>query len=568
MDNDQLARAMRKSFKKILSMSPTPVPTGLSERDIHAMSALGLVQAAPEPYRPVSAAEAKAMLEEISRSYSKQKLEGYLADAQNRVTEAIIKPFGLAKVLFEDKKGGNVTTEHNARKGVYANEADKYNPADYKTNDYRKAASEIKEKNISYSDALDDLAWDEPVSDDPSWVPDIFCENEANDYITDTYSGHDTLRKETDADHIISTESYHESGGFMQSKEKRRAFGSDSGNLAPTARSGNRSKGSNDIYDWQRSESPGGNGRSQKEVHGHDNRRVNPAVARASKSVEKHLPSDAEKVAYYSRKTAETGLQEGARMGLQQAMGAFLLELSRALWDELRDVLATGICTQPDQSLMSGIVARLRHTGERVLSKWKSIINAFKDGAISGFLSNLVTVVINMFMTTAKNAVRVIREGFMSLVQGVKFALFPPDGFTREEAFHEAGKLVIGGVAVGLGIMAEEGVTKGIALIPVIGPMIKPFADTIAPVLVGIAVGLGTSFLCYLWDKLDLFHAEEKRRHEFIIQMLDKEQQKATTLADAAVTERNGLAEECDRLIADIEAMDKEFWESTQAALT
>lgn len=552
MDNKQLSAAMRKSFQRLSAVTMPTDTHRLSEEDIKAIVLFGLTAPNIEPYHPVSEEEAKLMLEEVSASYSKYKMDGYLEDAQHKVMEAIIRPFGLAKVLFEDKEGGNVTTIHNAnrKKPIYAEKSDEYNAADYRTHEYNKTARAIKENNTISPDELSD----------PSWTPDSLSKHSDDDYVLDRLSGKEIHPDQADVDHSIATEAYHKNGGFMQSKEQRRAFGADEGNLALTNKSGNRSMGSKDKKDWQPKEATDGSGKNNKEVHGQDNRRVNAALARGKATAEKHLPTNSEKMKYYSSKISKTGLKEGSKMGLQQAMGAFLMELSRAMWDEIRDVLASGVHTESNQSLLRAILERLKHVGSRVLSKWKEIAVAFKDGAISGFISNLVTVVINMFMTTAKNAVRMIREGFMSLVRGVKFILHPPEGFTKQEAFHEAGKLIIGGIAVGLGVLAEEAVTKGIALIPVIGPLIKPFADFIAPVLVGIAVGLGTSFLCYLWDKLDLFGAEEYRRHKFIIETLDKYQKESTVTADLAVAERNRLSAECDDLITAIEEIDKEFW--------
>lgn len=555
MDSRQLSVAMRNSFQRLSAVSMSTETKRLSDSDIRAIALFGLVTPNLEPYRPVNAEEARLMLEEVSASYSRRKINGYLEDGHNKVMEAIIRPFGLAKVIFEDKDGGNVTTIHNAKNDVYANKSDEYDSTDYRTHEYRKTSNAIKENNTINPDELDD----------PSWTPDSFSEKSANDYLVDGYSGNEIHPDQADIDHVISAEAYHKNGGFMQSKVQKRSFGADPDNLTPTHKSGNRSKGSKEMDEWQQKECVDGSGRTNKKVYAHDNRKVNPAVSGGKVTAEKHLPTDTEKVLYYSNKIAHSGLNEGAKMGLQQAMGAFLLELSRAMWDEIRDVLSSGLYTETNQSLFRAIVERLKHVGTRILSKWKEFVVAFKEGAISGFISNLITVVINMFMTSAKNAVRMIREGFMSLVRGFKFILFPPEGFTKQEAFHEAGKLVIGGITVGLGILAEESVINSIALIPVIGPLIKPFADSIAPVLVGIAVGLGTSFLCYLWDKLDLFGAEEDRRHKFIIDTLDKYQKESTAAADLVVGERNRLSLECDDMIAAIEKIDQEFWALARA---
>jgi len=551
--NDKQRATMRNSFKRMAGVSQPVFNARLSEDDIKILAVMGFTDPTVEPYRPVSSDEARGLLEEVASTYSRSKVDNYLEDAQNRVMEAIIRPFGLAKVLFEDKDGGNVTTIHNAQQKIYSRKEDKYAAGDYRTSKFKNVAKEIVEDNT--------------VDDGIHFMeqPHDYFEESLDDYTTDAYNGNDIHPNIADVDHVIAAEKFHRDGGYMLSKERRRDFGADRGNLAITNRSGNRSMGSTAKHDWQPKKATDGSGRTNKEVHGQDNRMVNPAVKRGEETARKHLPNEMEKAVYYTKGIAFSGADEARKMGLQQAMGAFLLELSRGMWDEIRDSLAVGIRTDNDQSLMRAIVERLKRVGNRVLSKWKDIVVAFKDGAISGFLSNLITVVINMFLTTAKNAVRMIREGFMSLVRGFKYILSPPEGYTKAEAFHEGGKIVIAGIAVSLGICAEESVKNSIALIPVLGPLIKPFADSIAPVLVGIAVGLGTSFLCYLWDKLDLFGAEEDRRHKFIMDTLERQRSASATAADAAVAENDRHIQDCDQMIIDIEQIDREFWELANA---
>jgi hypothetical protein len=48
---------------------------------------------------------------------------------------------------------------------------------------------------------------------------------------------------------------------------------------------------------------------------------------------------------------------------------------------------------------------------KRCLDNWHNVLTAFRDGAISGIISNLMTALINTFFTTARNLARMIREG-------------------------------------------------------------------------------------------------------------------------------------------------------------
>jgi len=84
---------------------------------------------------------------------------------------------------------------------------------------------------------------------------------------------------------------------------------------------------------------------------------------------------------------------------------------------------------------------------------------AFGTGALSGFLSAIITALINMFVRIGKNIVRLIREGFMSLMKAVKTLLFPPEGMSKKEAVHEATKVLATGIVITGGILATESIS-------------------------------------------------------------------------------------------------------------
>ena len=49
-----------------------------------------------------------------------QRLQELLNSCQQQVLQQVIGPFGLTPAMFEDKRGGNVTTQHNADQGIFA----------------------------------------------------------------------------------------------------------------------------------------------------------------------------------------------------------------------------------------------------------------------------------------------------------------------------------------------------------------------------------------------------------------------------------------------------------------
>lgn len=62
--------------------------------------------------------------------------------------------------------------------------------------------------------------------------------------------------------------------------------------------------------------------------------------------------------------------------------------------------------------------------------KFSSLI-AFKDGVIGGILSGITTTLLNIFLTTERMIVRLIREMWNNLVQAFKVLVFNPRDYRR-----------------------------------------------------------------------------------------------------------------------------------------
>lgn len=194
----------------------------------------------------------------------------------------------------------------------------------------------------------------------------------------------------------------------------------------------------------------------------------------------------------------KTGVSEGTKMGTQQALGLLLTEFFAALFDEIIDIYKNGYYAGFDDDRFFAVLQkRILKIKERILKQWQDVAVAFKDGFLSGFLSNLTTTVINAFVTTGKRVVRIIREGLFSLFRAIKILLFPPEGLTFHEAMHEAKKLIATGLMIGLGVIAEEWVD---ALIKG-SVVLEPFADTLTAIFVGALTGLSITMVVYYIDK-------------------------------------------------------------------
>jgi hypothetical protein len=206
-----------------------------------------------------------------------------------------------------------------------------------------------------------------------------------------------------------------------------------------------------------------------------------------------------------------TSASEGIKLGTQQAFGEMLVEFFAAVFDEISDWSKIG---RTETMLLKELKTRLHKVAQRCEMKLKAAQAAFRGGLMSGFFSNLVTALINTFITTGRRMIKMLREGVLSIVRGIEMLLLPPKGISIPEAAHEASKILLaGGMVVGA-IPVEEWLEKQLVLIPVL-------SGTIATAITGALTAVVTVFGVYFLDKADLFGVIRNSRHADTIALLD-----------------------------------------------
>lgn len=440
----------------------------------------------------VSKDEAKEFLEQFKKDFNQERFDKLIIDCRKEVINSIVTPFGLGKIIAAyDKAGGNVTTVHNAnnkdfidfdgekyKKGVYAQQEDEYNRNDY-TNTKNSNGQQF-------------------AGDGKNSVGSNFTKSKMDNdnNVIDAYTGKTQRADTTSPDHIESLSQYHKDGGFMQSNKQKADFGTDENNLALTDRSINQSMRDFSKENWKDKESE--KGLKNKDKFGIDEEKLNNELKKAKEVKENHLPTNLEKGEYYLKNSASTGLNEGSKMGMQQAIGLVMTEFFTALFDEILDIYKNGFSNGfEDDRFFIVLKDRLKNIALKIQAKWKNVAIAFKDGFLSGFISNLVTTAINMFVTTGKRVVRIIREGIFSLFKAIKMLIFPPENMTYEEAMHEAKKVVASGLIISLGVIAEQYIDtliKGSIIL-------EPLSDILTTIFVGAITGVAVTMTVYYIDK-------------------------------------------------------------------
>ena len=191
-------------------------------------------------------------------------------------------------------------------------------------------------------------------------------------------------------------------------------------------------------------------------------------------------------------------------MGVRQALGIILTELVNGLFNEFKTLIKHGI--QAGKTLFDEIRERFAKVIKSVIKKIPDAIAGFFEGGISGFMSNLLTFLLNSVLSTAKRFVTMIRDGLLGLWKALKMIFFPPKGMTKQQALQEGLKILGTVIITSIGFLLNETVNAFMATVPFVGA----FADVLTPVLTGIVTGLLSALLAYQIDRwFDSAHQDE-----------------------------------------------------------
>ena len=411
------------------------------------------------------------------------------------VLESLITSFGL-DMLMGDKHGGDVDTIHNVRqigsdpKMTYKNKQNEkayndrgeYNHKAYHSDD--RFTSKSREAKRKY--------------------------NESGEKVKDAYTGDDLERttsssvpkdKRAELDHVIECKGIHDDRGRVLADISGIDLANDIDNLAWTNKSLNASMGSwarhkNDEYrkkygcdapldevgiDAYLKEHP--------DIDSETQQRMREQYDKSRKNYEKKIAKE-----YYTSKKffGDTAIAAGKlsfKMGVKAALGVVFAELWFAARDEIASIASYGA------ELFNAIGRGIKKGFENAKAKYKELWHKFLDGAIAGILSSLVTTLTNIFFTTAKNVVRIIRQSWSTLVEATKILLFNPACLRFGERIRAASKILGTGACVLTGMLVTDAISKTpLGTIPFAGEIAATFCGT-------LITGIMSCSLLYLLDR-------------------------------------------------------------------
>ena len=165
--------------------------------------------------------------------------------------------------------------------------------------------------------------------------------------------------------------------------------------------------------------------------------------------------------AYYSGSefaldTATAAAQRGFEMGARQALGFIFLEIWFACKAELQAVPAGGDFGDTIKAIIRGIP----HGLDNARKKYKFLISQFEQGFTAGALASLTTTLINIFVTTDKDAIKYIRFAYTAVIQAGNVILFNPDDLPVGDQLMNSTILLANGACTIAGAVIGDSIAK------------------------------------------------------------------------------------------------------------
>ncbi|MBP3224197.1 MAG: sulfite exporter TauE/SafE family protein [Campylobacter sp.] len=431
--------------------------------------------------------ELQELKDKLSSGDSAKLLELCKENAINTITSQ----FGLASLVISAKDGGSVTTTHNFKKGIVANDEDRKKYETWKGN-----------QNKDWGDLRKETGYDDPL---PTMRKKAFKKDEK---IISAYTGKE-LPKDGQAhlDHIVSAHEIENnpSLNLYMTPEQRAKIATSKENLAWSEGSINQSKGKQkmrDFLDKKRKD-----GTTNKEYFSIDENLAKQVDKEARKFV--NMEKFKAQVKKDGKELAITGGKDAGKMAVYSAFALILKEFIEGAIIEIKATLKN-FGDESWKKIKERFKNRLSAIWENLKTRWKDIISGSIEGAITAFFSNLLVFAINLVATTLKKIVSIIRAGFVSLAQAIKMIVNPPENIDKDDVYYEAFKILVAGLIGGASLGLSAGIDSLLASVPGLNALMAlplPFSEhgtvgsALSVTITALLGGILTTIAIYYMDK-------------------------------------------------------------------
>lgn len=409
------------------------------------------------------------------------------------IVESLITSFGL-DFLIKDQHGGDVDTIHNVRKigdgpnsdpnMIYKNKANK--TAYQNRGAYDRA--EYHEKNSNYKSIRNEAKT--AFNEEGQWIEDAYTGNKLgiNKALPD--------KQRAELDHVISAKSIHDDPGRVLSGISGSELANNPDNLRFTNMKLNNNMRDKDIPEYIKwcEENPdkvNWNGEKGKPLPDDVKLRLMREYEQAKKVADAKINRTYYTSLEFTKNLVSSAGKVGLQMGLRQTIGLIFTEIWFSVKKEFNNVSTPFKMDEFLTAIGNGI----KRGFNNAKSKYKDLLNKFIEGTVSGVLSSLTTTLCNIFFTTAKNIVKIIRQSYASLVQAAKILFLNPDNLPFGKRMRAVSKIIATGASVVIGTVVSDAIgNTGIKTIPVICDIVPTFCGV-------LVTGILTCSLLYYMDR-------------------------------------------------------------------
>ncbi|MCL9819558.1 hypothetical protein NCR95_05175 [Helicobacter sp. 11154-15] len=406
--------------------------------------------------------EALKDLEEISAKIPQEQTQKLFDQCANNALDAVVGHFGFAAVILDAKDGGNVNTTHNVRNGVYVSEKERQryaNRGEYNSDNYHQ---DDNYKRINKEQSA------------------LKKQGKLEDYMTGKKIN---ANADTDLDHVVAAKTIHDDPARVLAEMDGAKLANTESNLKMTDSSLNRSKKDKSAEKFLADRDKRLKFLAEKEKNG----ALTPSQQKEKdkllkqkeiqdenlkeqyKQSKKEIDREVDKTYYTSSKPYKealiTGTQDAAKIAAYSALGVVLKDFIKAIIIELK-VTFKEFGNESLKEILVRFKDRICKVWEELKLKWKDILKGSFEEALQTFFSNLVVFIINIFATTLKSIVQIVRAGFTSLWQAVKIITNPPKDMPKEDIYYEASKIMVTGLISAVTMLGSESVKNSLLTIP------------------------------------------------------------------------------------------------------
>lgn len=414
----------------------------------------------------------------IGQAYYPEKEESTLGslfrEYERVIVESLVTSFGL-DFLIKDQHGGDVDTIHNVRQ-VGSDPLMSYknaqNQKDYENRGtYDSAAYHSDSRYRSTNKAV--------------------SQQKQQGTLKDSYTGESIKgNQHTDLDHVISAKEIHDDPGRVLAGLSGVDLANSEENLKATNPHTNRSKRDSSMDEYL-------------EKHGEEYTEKQKATmrkidAKARREYDKKVAAAYYTSPKFAKDVAAAAGKVSLFTGVKQVIGLVFTEIWFAVKEEFHAAAQSAGFDIP--AFFSALGRGIKLGFQRAREKYKQLCERFLTGAMSGAISSVVTTLSNIFFTTAKNTVRIIRQSFASLVQAAKVLFFNPDNYSFGERMRAVAKILATAASVIVGTLVSELISKTpLGAIPVIGEIVQTFCGS-------FITGIMSCTLLYILDHNEIIN--------------------------------------------------------------